>query len=143
MKKLSAALTGLLACAALFTACAKKEAASGAASNSASGSGTKTITIWDFKCGSGASKTAMEQIDALIEKNNPDIRINHVAQPDGDNYYQLVRAAVQAGEGPDIVMFHGGVQAYEFDDYTLPLDTYQRSLSSNLLTLMFTWLPPA
>ena len=80
-----------------------------------SASSVKTVTIWDFKCGSGASKVAMEQIDALIEKNNPDIKINHVAQPDGDNYYQLVRAAVQAGEGPDIIMFHGGVQAYEFD----------------------------
>ncbi|MBP5463855.1 MAG: extracellular solute-binding protein [Treponema sp.] len=126
MKKLSAALAGLLACASLFTGCAKKEASSG------SGSGVKTITIWDFKCGSGASKTAMEQIDALIEKNNPDIKINHVAQPDGDNYYQLVRAAVQAGEGPDIVMFHGGLQAYEFDDYTLPLDKYISSWRSEI-----------
>ena len=89
-----------------------------------SASSVKTVTIWDFKCGSGESKEAMAQIDALIEKNNPDIKINHVAQPDGENYYQLVRAAVQAGEGPDIIMFHGGVQAYEFDEFTLPLDKY-------------------
>jgi ABC-type glycerol-3-phosphate transport system substrate-binding protein len=41
-----------------------------------------------------------------------------------DNYYQLVRAAVQAGSGPDIVMFHGGVQAYEFDEYTIDLTKY-------------------
>ena len=97
-----------------------------------SASSVKTVTIWDFKCGSGASKEAMAQIDALIEKNNPDIKINHVAQPDGENYYQLVRAAVQAGEGPDIIMFHGGVQAYEFDDFTLPLDKYIASWRSEI-----------
>ena len=83
----------------------------------------------------------MEQIDALIEKNNPDIKINHVAQPDGDNYYQIVRSAVQAGDGPDIIMFHGGVQAYEFDDFTLPLDKYiaswRRSFTARIQTGRF------
>lgn len=91
-----------------------------------------TITIWDFKCGSEPSKSAMAKIDAQFEAANPGIKINHVAQPDGDNYYQLVRAAVQAGEGPDIVMFHGGVQAYEFDDFTLPLDKYIASWRSEI-----------
>ena len=85
MKKLTVVLCVLLMLTTAVWAGGKKDA-----------SGVKTITIWDFKCGSGASKVAMEQIDALIEKNNPDIKINHVAQPDGDNYYQLVRAAVQA-----------------------------------------------
>lgn len=85
---------------------------------------TATITIWDFKYGDVQGvQPAMKKIDDLIMQTNPDIKINHVAQPN-DNYYQLVRAAVQAGEGPDVVMFHGGVQAYEFDEYTLALDQY-------------------
>jgi len=83
-----------------------------------------TITIWDFKYGDVQNvQPAMKKIDDLIMQKYPDIIINHVAQPN-DNYYQLVRAAVQANEGPDIVMFHGGVQAYEFDDYTIDLDKY-------------------
>ncbi|MBN2899927.1 MAG: extracellular solute-binding protein, partial [Clostridia bacterium] len=83
-------------------------------------SGGKTvITIWDFKYGDVEGvQPAMRKIDDLIMQENPGLTIEHVGQPN-DNYYQLVRAAVQAGEGPDVVMFHGGVQAYEFDDYTI------------------------
>jgi ABC-type glycerol-3-phosphate transport system substrate-binding protein len=88
------------------------------------GKGVATITIWDFKYGEVEGvQPAMKKIDDLIMQKNPGIKINHVAQP-LNNYYQLVRAAVQAGEGPDIVMFHGGLQAYEFDDYTAELDNY-------------------
>ena len=86
-----------------------------------------TITVWDFKYGDVKGvQPAMKKIDDLIMKNNPGIKINHVAQAN-DNYYQLVRAAVQAGDGPDVVMFHGGVQAYEFDEYTVALDSYIKS----------------
>ena len=84
----------------------------------------KEITIWDFKYGDVKGvQPAMKKIDELIMKNNPGIKINHVAQAN-DNYYQLVRAAVQAGDGPDIIMFHAGVQAYEFDPYTVELNNY-------------------
>ncbi len=83
-----------------------------------------TITVWDFKYGDVKGvQPAMIKIDNLIMQNNPGIKIVHVAQPN-DTYYQVVRAAVQAGEGPDVVMMHAGVQAYEFDPYTLPLDKY-------------------
>ena len=96
-------------------------------SNDKSATGAKnsaTVTIWDFKYGDVAGvQPTMKKIDDLIMANNPGIKINHVAQPN-DNYYQLVRAAVQAGSGPDIIMFHGGVQAYEFDEYTVDLTKY-------------------
>ena len=91
---------------------------------SAKTDGAAVITIWDFKYGDVQGvQPAMKKIDDLIMKNNPGLTIKHVGQPN-DNYYQLVRAAVQAGQGPDIVMFHGGVQAYEFDDYTIGMDQY-------------------
>jgi len=101
-------------------------------SEGAKQSGPVTITIWDFKYGDVANvQPAMKKIDDLIMQQNPDIIIDHVAQSN-DNYYQVVRAAVQAGEGPDIIMFHGGVQAYEFDDFTLPLDQYISSWRSEI-----------
>lgn len=91
-----------------------------------------TITIWDFKYGDVNSvQPAMKKIDDLIMQKNPGIKIDHVGQPNNE-YYQLVRAAVQAGEGPDVVMFHGGVQAYEFDEFTVPLDTYIKPWRSEI-----------
>jgi len=95
------------------------------------------ITIWDFKYGDVEGvQPVMKKIDELIMQENPDIKINHVGQSN-DNYYQLVTAAVQAGEGPDIVMFHGGVQAYEFDDYTMEMDSYISSWRSEISE--FSW----
>ena len=84
-----------------------------------------TITIWDFKSSDAASgvQAAMQAVDKLIMEKNPDIKIDHVAQPH-DNYYQILRAAVMSGEGPDVVMFHGGNSTYEFDEFTLELDDY-------------------
>lgn len=91
-----------------------------------------TITIWDFKYGEvGNVQDAMKKIDDLIMQQNPGIKINHVGQP-LQNYYQIVSAAVQAGEGPDIVMFHGGVQAYEYDDFTAELDKYIKPWKSEI-----------
>jgi len=99
--------------------------------------GPVTITIWDFKYGDVQGvQPAMKKIDDLIMQKNPGIKINHVGQAN-DNYYQLVRAAVQAGSGPDIVMFHGGVQAYEFDEYTLEMDKYIASWRSEISE--FSW----
>jgi ABC-type glycerol-3-phosphate transport system substrate-binding protein len=90
----------------------------------ASTKGPVTITIWDFKYGDVQGvQPAMKKIDELIMQKNPGVTINHVGQAN-DNYYQLVRAAVQAGSGPDIIMFHGGVQAYEFDEYTIDMNKY-------------------
>jgi raffinose/stachyose/melibiose transport system substrate-binding protein len=94
---------------------------------SAFAKGPVTITIWDFKYGDVKGvQPAMKKIDDLIMKNNPNIKINHVAQAN-DTYYQIVRAAIQSGDGPDIMMFHAGVQAYEFDSYTAELDKYIKS----------------
>ena len=99
--------------------------------------GPSVITIWDFKYGDVQSvQPAMKKIDDLIMKQNPDIKIDHVGQSN-DNYYQLVRAAVQAGDGPDIIMFHGGVQAYEFDDYTIGMDKYIESWRAEISE--FSW----
>ncbi len=108
----------------LLAALATSVWASGTKEKEPAAKGPVTVTIWDFKYGDVQGvQPAMKKIDDLIMQKNPGIKINHVGQAN-DNYYQLVRAAVQAGSGPDIVMFHGGVQAYEFDDYTIDLNKY-------------------
>lgn len=99
--------------------------------------GKTKITIWDFKYGDvNTAQPAMQAVDNAIMKANPDIIIEHVGQPE-DGYYQLVRSAIQAGEGPDVIMFHGGVQAYEFDDYTIEMDDYIKDWRSEISE--FSW----
>lgn len=111
--------------------------ANGSGDKAAKDKGPAVVTIWDFKYGDVQGvQPAMKKIDDLIMQKNPGIKINHVAQAN-DNYYQLVRAAVQAGDGPDIIMFHGGVQAYEFDDYTIAMDKYIKPWRSDISE--FSW----
>lgn len=130
--------TGMKAlCGVLMVACAMSVWAGGNKDKAVKDKGPTVVTIWDFKYGDVQGvQPAMKKIDDLIMQQNPDIKINHVGQAN-DNYYQLVRAAVQAGEGPDIVMFHGGVQAYEFDDYTIGLDSYIKPWRSEISE--FSW----
>lgn len=130
--------TGMKAvCGVLMVACALSVWAGGNKDKAVKDKGPAVVTIWDFKYGDVQGvQPAMKKIDELIMQQNPDIKINHVGQAN-DNYYQLVRAAVQAGEGPDIVMFHGGVQAYEFDEYTIALDSYIKPWRSEISE--FSW----
>jgi ABC-type glycerol-3-phosphate transport system substrate-binding protein len=133
MRIRSKALLGVLLFSLTFSVWANGSKESATAKNP----GSTVITIWDFKYGDVQGvQPAMKKIDDLIMQKNPGITINHIGQAN-DNYYQLVRAAVQAGDGPDIIMFHGGVQAYEFDDYTIDLDKYIKPWRSEISE--FSW----
>ncbi len=83
-----------------------------------------TLVVWDFKYGEvDGMQPPMIEIDRMFEEAFPHITIDHVAQPH-DQYYQVLRAAVTARSGPDVVMFHGGARAWEFDEFLEPLDEY-------------------
>jgi ABC-type glycerol-3-phosphate transport system substrate-binding protein len=85
-----------------------------------------TITVWDFKYGEvaeGQSQKPMKQNDAAFMQKYPNVTINHVAQPN-DTYYQIVQAAASANKGPDVMMFHPGTRAAEFDDILVDLGPY-------------------
>lgn len=89
-----------------------------------SGDETVTITVWDFKYGEvDGMQPAMQEIDRQFMEKHPNIEIVHEAQPNAE-YYNIIRAAVTSGEGPDVVMFHGGPQSYQFDDFQVNLDPY-------------------
>lgn len=85
------------------------------------------LVVWDFKYGeTEGMQPPMMEIDRMFEEAFPNIDVDHVAQPH-DQYYQVLRAAATAGSGPDVVMFHGGARAWEFDDFLEPLDPYIES----------------
>lgn len=83
-----------------------------------------TLTVWDFKYNDPGMHATMVKIDSMFTKKYPNVKINHVAQPN-DQYYQLLRAAAQANEGPDVAMLHGARgDVYELDQFEVKLDKY-------------------
>lgn len=83
-----------------------------------------TLTVWDFKYADAGMHSVMVKIDEMFMKKYPNVKIDHVAQPN-DQYYQLLRAAAQANEGPDVAMFHGARgDTYELDQFQVKLDKY-------------------
>ncbi|TCL62535.1 raffinose/stachyose/melibiose transport system substrate-binding protein [Hydrogenispora ethanolica] len=83
-----------------------------------------TLTVWDFKYNDPGMHPVMVKIDELFMKKYPNVKISHVGQPN-DQYYQLLRAAAQANDGPDVAMFHGARgDTYELDQFQVKLDKY-------------------
>lgn len=86
-----------------------------------------TLTVWDFKFSDPNIHPAMVKVDQLFMKQYPNVKINHVAQPN-DQYYQVLRAAAQANDGPDVALFHGARgDTYDLDEFQVKLDNYIKS----------------
>ncbi|MET8234662.1 extracellular solute-binding protein [Micromonospora sp. NPDC005298] len=95
---------------------------------SASDSGTTTssdgkLVVWDFKSGEAFAKSYLDKAKADFKKKHPDVTVEFVAQP-FDQYYTLLGAAIQAGKGPDVMMFNGGGQIRDRVDALVPLTDY-------------------
>ncbi|HBF39079.1 MAG TPA: ABC transporter substrate-binding protein [Firmicutes bacterium] len=85
-----------------------------------------TLTVWDFKYTDPGMHPVMVKIDDMFMKKYPNVKINHVGQP-MDQYYNLLRAAAQANEGPDVALMHGARgDVYELDQFEVKLDKYIR-----------------
>jgi multiple sugar transport system substrate-binding protein len=77
------------------------------------------IEYWQYDY---ATKTALvNELIPEFQAANPDITIKHVNFP-YDDFRQQVAAAVQAGEGPDVLnVFYGWVPAYVQQQFLVPL----------------------
>jgi ABC-type glycerol-3-phosphate transport system substrate-binding protein len=86
-----------------------------------------TLTVWDFKYADPGMHPVMVKIDDMFMKKYPNVKINHVSQP-MDQYYNLLRAAAQANDGPDVALLHGARgDVYELDKFEVKLDKYVKS----------------
>jgi multiple sugar transport system substrate-binding protein len=92
-------------------------------SNSSSGGSGGKLVVWDWKSGDASAKSYVEKAKADFAKKHPDVTVEFVAQP-FEQYYNLLGAAIQAGKGPDVVLFNGGGQIRDRVDALLPLDEY-------------------
>lgn len=90
--------------------------------SSPGGSGDKLV-VWDWKSGEPSTAAYLERAKADFAKRHPDIAVEFVAQP-YDQYYTLLGAAIQAGKGPDVLLFNGGGQLRDRVDALLPLDQW-------------------
>ncbi|MGE5604584.1 MAG: ABC transporter substrate-binding protein [Bacteroidota bacterium] len=83
-----------------------------------------TLTVWDFKYADPGMHPVEVKIDEMFMQKYPNVKIKHVAQP-MDQYYNLLRAAAQANEGPDVALLHGARgDVYELDSVLVKLDKY-------------------
>ncbi len=83
-------------------------------------SGDVEIEYWQYEY---ASKTALvNELIPEFEAANPGIKIKHVNFP-YDDFIQQVAAAVQAGEGPDVLnVYFGWIPAYVQQQFLTPLN---------------------
>lgn len=89
---------------------------------SSTGSGDKLV-VWDWKSGDAKAAGYVEKAKADFAKKHPGVQVEFVAQP-FDQYYTLLGAAIQAGKGPDVILFNGGGQIRDRADALAPLDSY-------------------
>ena len=90
--------------------------------NSSGGSADKLV-VWDWKSGEASAAQYLDKAKADFAKKHPDVTVEFVAQP-FDQYYTLLGAAIQAGKGPDVMLFNGGGQIRDRVDALVPLDEY-------------------
>ncbi|QFZ20930.1 ABC transporter substrate-binding protein [Saccharothrix syringae] len=88
-----------------------------------SGGSADRLVVWDWKSGDATSAAYLDRARADFAKGHPDVEVEFVAQP-FDQYYTLLGAAVQAGRGPDVILFNGGGRIRDRADSLLPLDEY-------------------
>ncbi|MGW4210461.1 ABC transporter substrate-binding protein [Lentzea sp. NPDC004789] len=96
---------------------------SAAGPGSQSGGSSDKLVVWDWKSGDAKAAGYVAKAKADFAKKHPGVNVEFVAQP-FDQYYTLLGAAIQAGKGPDVIMFNGGGQIRDRSDALAPLDSY-------------------
>jgi len=79
------------------------------------------LVVWDWKSSDKTATAYVEKAKADFAKKHPKVTVEFVAQP-FDQYYTLLGAAIQAGKGPDVMMFNGGGKIRDRVDALVPLD---------------------
>ncbi|GAA3463519.1 ABC transporter substrate-binding protein [Saccharothrix longispora] len=94
-----------------------------AAAPGPSGGSGDALVVWDWKSGDADAAAYLDKAKADFATRHPDVDVEFVAQP-FDQYYTLLGAAIQAGRGPDVMLFNGGGQLRDRVDALVPLDEY-------------------
>jgi multiple sugar transport system substrate-binding protein len=88
-----------------------------------SGASKGKLVVWDWKSGDKTAAAYVQHAKDDFAKKHPGVTVEFVAQP-YEQYYTLLGTAIQAGKGPDVILFNGGGQIRDRADALLPLDQY-------------------
>jgi len=91
--------------------------------NSNGGAESGKLVVWDWKSSDKNAQNFVAKAKSDFAKKHPNVTLEFVAQP-FENYYTLLGAAIQAGKGPDVMLFNGGGQIRDRANALLPLDQY-------------------
>lgn len=80
-----------------------------------------TLTVWDYGYFPDQNQEALEAIDAAFSEANPNITIEHEGIP-YDTFFERFRAAIAAGEGPDVVSMYPSLFAQDYAQGLQPID---------------------
>ena len=80
----------------------------------------KTLTVWDFKSSEPLLKPYFDYVRDTFEKAHPGVKIKQIAQP-ADSYYTVLGTAINAKQGPDVALLHGGNLGLDRADAFVPL----------------------
>jgi ABC-type glycerol-3-phosphate transport system substrate-binding protein len=78
------------------------------------------LIVWDWKSGDPVTFNYFDSAKAAFEAAHPGATVTFVVQPH-DQYYTLLGTALASGEGPDVMLLHGGAQTTTRADAVLPL----------------------
>ena len=109
--------------AVLVAALALAGCGSATDTRSSPGGADGKLVVWDWKSGEATAGAYLQKAKADFAKKHPDVTVEFVAQP-FEQYYTLLGTAIQAGKGPDVILFNGGGQIRDRVDALLPLDEY-------------------
>jgi multiple sugar transport system substrate-binding protein len=103
--------------------CGSATGSGSSADDGESGDAEGRLLVWDWKSADESAAAYIEQAKADFAEKHPNVEVEFVAQP-FDQYYTLLGGAIQAGSGPDVILFNGGGQIRDRADSLLPLDDY-------------------
>ncbi len=80
----------------------------------------KTLVVWDFKSAEPLLKPYFDYVKQTFEAEHPGVTVKQITQP-ADTYYTVLGTAINAKQGPDVVMVHGGNLGLDRADALVPL----------------------
>jgi ABC-type glycerol-3-phosphate transport system substrate-binding protein len=98
-----------------------------------------TLTMWDFKSGDPVFAPYTSWAIEKFQEMHPNVTIELVPQPNNE-YYNLLGAAIAAGEGPDVILIHGGTRLTERQDLMIPLNDYIGDEADKFINLQNGWV---
>jgi len=89
------------------------------------------LTVWDFKSADPVVAPYIASARKDFEAKHPGVTVKHVMQPH-DRFYTILGTAISAGQGPDVVLLHGGAQTTSRADALVPLTDAVADIKSDV-----------